>query len=47
MAELRFPNLYEVLAELEILMRLPVKSSELISVFQEASRNLKIIFLNN
>jgi hypothetical protein len=28
-------------------MWLPVKSPELVSVFKEASRNLKSIFLNN
>ncbi len=31
----------------EILMRLPVKSSVLVSVSIEASRNLKRIFINN
>jgi hypothetical protein len=33
--------------ELEILMRVLVKFPELVSVFIEASRNLKRIFLNN
>ena len=41
-AELRFPILFEVPPELEILMRLP----ELVSVFIEASKNLSI-FPNN
>jgi hypothetical protein len=38
-AQLRFTVLCEVPPELEILMRLPVKSPELVSVFIEASRN--------
>jgi hypothetical protein len=48
-AELRFPLLFEpeVPPEFEILMQLPVKSPELGSVFIEASKNLKSIFLNN
>jgi hypothetical protein len=32
-------------SELEILMQFPVKSPELVSVFIEASKNLKIFFL--
>jgi hypothetical protein len=40
-AKWRFPILFEVPPELEILMRLPVKSPELVSVFIEASKNLK------
>ncbi len=44
MAELRFPNLYEVPAELEIMMRLPVKYPAFVSVFIEARRNLKSFF---
>jgi hypothetical protein len=39
--------LFEMPPELEILKQLPVKSPELVSVFIEASRNLKSIFLNN
>jgi hypothetical protein len=35
------PILFEVLPELEILIWLPVKSPELVSVFIEASKNLK------
>jgi hypothetical protein len=46
-AELRFPILFELPPELEILMRLSVKSPELVSVFIEASKNLKSIFLTN
>jgi hypothetical protein len=45
-AELRFPTLFEVSPELKILMRLPVKSPELVSVFIEASKNLKSILKN-
>ncbi len=37
-AELRFPVLFEVPPELEILMGLPVKSSELLSVFKGKAR---------
>jgi hypothetical protein len=44
-AELRFPILFDVPPELEILMRLPPKSPELVSVFTEASKNFKSIFL--
>jgi hypothetical protein len=33
--------------DLEILMQLPVKSAELVSVYLEASLNLKCFFLNN
>ncbi len=43
-AELRFPVPFEGPPVLEILMRIPVKSLELISVFIEASRNLKVLF---
>jgi hypothetical protein len=46
-AELRFPILFEELPVLEILMRLPVKSPELVSVFTEASKNFKSNSLNN
>jgi hypothetical protein len=46
-AELKFPVLFNVPPELENLMWLPVKSPELASVFIEASKNLKSLFLNN
>jgi hypothetical protein len=46
-AELRLSILLEVPPELEILMRLPIKSIELGIVFTEASKNSKSIFLNN
>jgi hypothetical protein len=35
----RFPILFEVPPDLEILMWLPIKSPELVSVFIEASKN--------
>jgi hypothetical protein len=43
-AELRFPIPFEGAPVLEILMRLPVKSLELVSVYIEASRNFKVLF---
>jgi hypothetical protein len=46
-AELRFPIFFEVPPKLEILMQLPVKPPELVSVFIEASKNLKSILINN
>ncbi len=44
-AELRFPILFEVPPEVEILMRLPVKSPELLSVSLKQAKTYKVFFL--